>query len=172
MRRVILESPYAGKGRWPLRVWRTWRNVAYARRAVRDALLKGEAPIASHLLYRRGVLDDRVPEERRLGIGAGLAWVDGADAMVVYVDRGVSPGMRAAIEVARTHPGLGVEFRSIERSRMGDALRRAAEFSAAQNNYMRELDAEARQFESVRWQGPYAVPTARPSIGFSARLVR
>ena len=39
---MILESPYAG---------RVEENVAYARAAVRDSLLRGEAPIASHLLY-------------------------------------------------------------------------------------------------------------------------
>ena len=47
MRRVILESPYAGN---------VEENVAYARAAVRDSLLRGEAPIASHLLYLLRVL--------------------------------------------------------------------------------------------------------------------
>ena len=52
LRRVILESPYAGD---------IERNVAYARAAMRDSLLRGEAPIASHLLYTQpGVLDDQV----------------------------------------------------------------------------------------------------------------
>jgi hypothetical protein len=41
MRWVILESPYAGD---------VEANVAYARAAVRDSLMRGEAPIASHLL--------------------------------------------------------------------------------------------------------------------------
>ena len=66
MRRVILESPYAGD---------VEENVAYARAAVRDSLLRGESPIASHLLYTQpGILMDDVPDERRLGIEAGLAW--------------------------------------------------------------------------------------------------
>ena len=42
MRQVIFESPYAGN---------VEENVAYARAAVRDSLLRGELPIASHLLY-------------------------------------------------------------------------------------------------------------------------
>lgn len=42
MRLVILESPYAGN---------IEKNVAYARACVRDSLSRGEAPIASHLLY-------------------------------------------------------------------------------------------------------------------------
>lgn len=63
---VIVESPYAGD---------VDANVTYARRALRDCLERGEAPIASHLLYTQpGVLDDTVPEQRALGIAAGLAW--------------------------------------------------------------------------------------------------
>ncbi len=42
MKLVILESPYAGH---------VDANVAYARMAMHDSLLRGEAPIASHLLY-------------------------------------------------------------------------------------------------------------------------
>jgi hypothetical protein len=45
------------------------------RAAVRDRILRGESPIASHLLYTQpGFLKDDVPEERHLGIEAGLAW--------------------------------------------------------------------------------------------------
>jgi hypothetical protein len=85
---VILESPYAGE---------VDRNVAYARRALADSLRRGEAPIASHLLYTQpGVLDDTVPEERALGIAAGLAWRAVADLSVFYVDLGWSRGMEAA----------------------------------------------------------------------------
>ncbi len=92
MRLVVLESPYAGD---------IEANVEYARRCIRDCLKRGEAPIASHLLFTQpGVLKDDEPEERKLGIGAGHAWVHVADAMVVYVDHGLSPGMRQGIEVA------------------------------------------------------------------------
>jgi len=66
MKRVIVESPY--KGDIPT-------NVAYAREALRDSLMRGEAPLASHLLYtQEGVLRDEIPEERALGIEAGLSW--------------------------------------------------------------------------------------------------
>ena len=92
MRRVVLESPYAGD---------VEANIAYARACISDCLHRGESPIASHLLYtQRGILDDDKPEERRLGIEAGLAWYDVADAVVFYVDLGWSPGMEAALEVA------------------------------------------------------------------------
>lgn len=102
MRRVILESPYAGE---------IEANIEYARSCVRDSLSRGEAPIASHLLYTQpGVLDDGIPDERQWGIDAGLAWLSAADAMVVYTDRGISSGMAAAIATAeRNH--CPIEYR-------------------------------------------------------------
>jgi hypothetical protein len=102
MRRVILESPYSGD---------VDANVAYARACVRDCVLRGEAPIASHLLFTQpGILDDGVPAERDLGIQAGLAWCGVAEASVVYADRGISSGMEFGIRCARAH-GIPVEFR-------------------------------------------------------------
>lgn len=104
MRRVILESPFAGN--WLQR----WLNVRYARRCVRDALQRVEAPIASHLLYtQRGILDDAKAAERQWGIDAGLAWKSVADASVVYTDRGITKGMRFGIEVAK-QAGIPIEY--------------------------------------------------------------
>ena len=103
-RLVILESPYAGD---------VAANVRYARRCIRDSLMRGEAPIASHLLYTQpGILDDGVPEERALGIDAGLAWRKVAEASVVYTDRGISAGMRYGIDAA-LKAGRPVEYRKI-----------------------------------------------------------
>jgi hypothetical protein len=93
MKLVVLESPYAGD---------IERNTDYARKCVRDSLLRGEAPIASHLLYTQpGVLDEHNPFERQFGINAGLAWATKALYMVAYVDYGISPGMQAAIRRAK-----------------------------------------------------------------------
>lgn len=104
MRRVIVESPYAGD---------VERNVKYARAAMRDCLHQGEAPYASHLLYtQEGVLDDDVAAERRLGIAAGLAWGDVADLVVVYEDFGVTKGMRYAID-RHLSEGRTVEYRTL-----------------------------------------------------------
>jgi hypothetical protein len=59
-------------------------NVTYARASVRDTLLRGEAPIASHLLYTQaGVLRDNVAGEREQGIAAVLAGEPVAEATVV-----------------------------------------------------------------------------------------
>jgi hypothetical protein len=89
MKRVIIESPYAGH---------IDRNVSYARQAMRDSLERGEAPIASHLLYTQpGILRDDVLSERETGIKAGLAWRSAADLTVFYTDLGWSPGMTKAL---------------------------------------------------------------------------
>lgn len=92
MKRVILESPFAGE---------VERNIKYARECVRDCLKRGEAPIASHLLYtQEGILDDNVPEERKLGIDAGLVWKEVAELHVFYIDYGMSVGMEYAMKYA------------------------------------------------------------------------
>lgn len=89
MKRVILESPYAGD---------IERNTRYARACVKDCLIRDEAPIASHLLYTQpGILDDSVPHERGLGILAGLAWSAVAEHIVFYTDLGMSSGMQEAL---------------------------------------------------------------------------
>jgi hypothetical protein len=109
-RLVVLESPYAGD---------VDMNIAYARACLRDSLLRGEAPSASHLLYTQpGVLRDNDPDERRLGIDAGLAFGRAADASVVYVDLGVSAGMAHGIE--RAHD----ERRPVEKRRLDRLPRR------------------------------------------------
>jgi hypothetical protein len=107
MRRVIVESPFAAKR------GSRQRNVDYARRAVRDCLQRGEAPLASHLLYTQpGILKDSKPDERTLGITAGLTWGKLADAIVVYEDLGISAGMQIAINYY-TGEGIPIERRSL-----------------------------------------------------------
>lgn len=116
MRCVILESPYAGRGWGPLRWWRTWQNVRYARRCVRHALQVGDAPIASHLLYtQRGILRDDVPAERAWGIVASMAWREKAETSVAYIDRGISAGMEEGLKAAHS-AGARIEFRAIDPS--------------------------------------------------------
>lgn len=108
MRLVIVESPFAGTT-----PEESDRNLAYARAAMADCLRRGEAPYASHLLYTQpGVLLDDVPEERRLGIAAGLAWGDMAQATVVYDDLGISSGMEEGIRRARS-AGRPVSYRRL-----------------------------------------------------------
>src|SRR5258706_58253 len=95
MRRVVIESPFAGD---------VARNLKYVRAAMRDCLMRGEAPFASHALYTQpGVLDDDTPADRKLGMEAGFAFRPVAEATVVYTDLGVTPGMEAGIKDAQLH---------------------------------------------------------------------
>lgn len=115
MKLVILESPYAAPTPAGIE-----ENLIYARRCLGHSLGRGEAPIASHLLYTQpGVLRDEIPAERDLGIAAGLAWLKNADLMAVYLDLGASSGMRAAMRAAVEAPfgGLPIQYRSLYSSR-------------------------------------------------------
>jgi hypothetical protein len=104
MRRVIIESPYAGD---------VERNLRYLRACMADCLARGEAPFASHGLYTQaGVLNDSDPEERALGIAAGFVWRDVADCTVVYEDFGVTDGMMAGVNDAEMK-GRRVEWRRL-----------------------------------------------------------
>jgi hypothetical protein len=86
VKRVILESPYRGD---------VDRNVAYAQEAALDCLRRG------------------VPEERALGIAAGLAWSPLCDYAVFYEDLGWSDGMWAALS-RYVREGIWYEKRSLE----------------------------------------------------------
>ena len=115
IQRVTIESP-----------WRTTdastraRYLSYARDAVADALARGEAPFASHLLYTQpgiateGWTDDADPAIRARGLAAGLAWTAQADCIAVYVDLGITEGMLTAIATAQA-AGIKVENRSLRK---------------------------------------------------------
>jgi len=105
LRRVVIESPFAGD---------VEANLTYARAAMADSLARGEAPIASHLLYMQpGILDDTKPDERTLGMEAGFIWGELAEATVVYTDLGWSRGMDAGVRRARD-ARRPIEYRSID----------------------------------------------------------
>ena len=110
MRRVVVETPFAHKKDDEVAGDRVWK---YLRAALRDCLMRGEAPYASHALYTQpGVLSDWIPEQRTLGIEAGFAWGMKADLRVVYTDLGISPGMLKGIDKAR-EIGQAVEYRTV-----------------------------------------------------------
>lgn len=104
MIRVIIESPYAGD---------IEKNIKYARLCVRDSLSRGEAPIASHLLYTQdGILDDDIEKERQWGIDAGLIWKEVAEKHIFYIDYGYSDGMLCAKNYA-TKNNILIEERKL-----------------------------------------------------------
>ncbi len=108
MRRVVIESPLNAPTREGIE-----KNKDYAKRCIVDSLIRGEAPYASHLFFDQPwILDDLKPEERIKGMLAGFAWGEVADLVAVYIDRGISSGMKKGIEIARQR-GQEIEYRSI-----------------------------------------------------------
>lgn len=104
MKLVVIESPYAGN---------VALNLRYARACMRDCLLRGEAPFASHLLYTQEcVLDDKVQEERLIGMQAGFYWGKKAELTAVYTDLGISRGMEEGINEAHIS-GRKLAYRSL-----------------------------------------------------------
>ncbi|OGD81322.1 hypothetical protein A2572_02255 [Candidatus Collierbacteria bacterium RIFOXYD1_FULL_40_9] len=108
-KRVIVETPFKGKDKAE-----EDRNITYARACARDCLVNyDEAPFLSHLLYtQEGILKDGVDEERWLGINAGLAWGEAAEATVVYIDLGTSVGMQHGITNA-IHTNRPIFYRKL-----------------------------------------------------------
>ena len=102
--RVVIESPYYSSSKVDQD-----RNIEYALECLRDSFGRREAPFASHLLYTR-VLDDAKAEERSLGLRAALEWIGSAKHTAVYIDRGVSPGVRLGLQSAAR-----VQVRSLRR---------------------------------------------------------
>lgn len=93
--RVVIESPFSSDDSTIVE-----RNVLYARYLLLQSYLRGQAPIASHLLGPQ-VLDDNEPDERAMGMHAGWAWMRHAEGIVVGIDFGISAGMKSAIERAK-----------------------------------------------------------------------
>lgn len=110
--RVILESPLGSPTRDGIEL-----NKEYARNCMKDSLIRGEAPFASHLLYDHpSILNDMIPEERHWGMNAGFEWIQMAEMTVVYTDFGISRGMAEGIKQAEKH-GRPIEYRSLGNER-------------------------------------------------------
>lgn len=108
---VDVETPYMGRNEGEVR-----RNLLYARACVRNCLMQGEIPFASHLFFTQpGILDDNVPSERETGINAGKILIESLPDIVtaVYQDLGISKGMQYGIDRAIAN-GRTVEYRVLE----------------------------------------------------------
>jgi len=105
---VAVESPYNGPDAAAVR-----RHIRFARACVRDSLMRGEAPYASHLLYTQpGILDDRKPDERTHGIEAGYDFETACTLTAVYVNLGTSSGMEYGMKAAQ-RAGREIEIRRL-----------------------------------------------------------
>ena len=108
---VFICSPWSGD-------WR--KHTAYARRCMKDSLGRGEAPLAMHLLYPQ-VLNDLIPSHREMAINSGCAWLAGAKILAVYLDLGMSPGMKEEVDLARDL-GVGIEERFLDQPAEGERM--------------------------------------------------
>mgnify|MGYP002790010126 CR=1 FL=1 len=115
-KRVFIESPYSSETSEGI-----LENVKYARLAMQDSLLRGEAPFLSHLLYTQHPDDDFVSDNdldkqcvgRDKAIQAAESWREVSDLTVFYCDRGMSPGMIKALDKIKNNPFNKFEFRYI-----------------------------------------------------------
>lgn len=119
-RLVFVESPFKGEN------WEdTTRNIFYAKACVRDCLLRGESPYASHLFFTQtGILNDAIEAERLLGIAAGQLIGDRCDLRAIYDDLGISQGMQYGIKRAQKI-NQPIEYRRI--ANLEEELRRMKE---------------------------------------------
>lgn len=107
LRRVVVETPYRATLERT-----TEQHRLYLTHALRDCVMRQESPYASHGLLIEA-LDDDDPVERALGMKCGWAWAEKADAVVIYCDLGVSPGMRESIALYEKM-GLPIERRKLD----------------------------------------------------------
>ena len=105
MKRVIIESPFAGDFN---------KNINFLGACIHDCIGRGEAPFASHGLYTN-FMDDNDPAQRSTGIACGHTWMEVCDYVVVYTDLGISRGMQAGIDYA-AKCGKPVVMRSLAQS--------------------------------------------------------
>lgn len=101
---VLLESPYYTEDKSAMK-----ENIKFAEECMRNSLMRGEAPMASHLLYTRVLKEDG---ERSIGMSAALSWQTVVDKLVVYSDRGITDGMTESINLA-AKKGLRIEYRTL-----------------------------------------------------------
>lgn len=104
--RIIIESPYTATTAKVL-----IRNQNYLKACIRDSIARCEAPFAGHFFYTQ-FLNDRDPRDRRLGMLLARSWLSTAALVAVYVDLGISPGMKQGIRLASVF-SVPTEERSI-----------------------------------------------------------
>lgn len=87
------------------------RNFVYARLAMQDSLVRGEAPLVIHLQYPLVVAADG--PQRSLGFDSMYAWLRVADQVVIYTDFQVTKGMQSQANLAATL-GIPVLYRKVD----------------------------------------------------------
>jgi len=90
LKKVAIESPYKGD---------VERNIEFCQNICKFAVQNGYNPFAMHLFYPQ-FLDDKITQERNLGIQCGLGWTDHANEVwfCLREEDKISQGMLRAIE--------------------------------------------------------------------------
>lgn len=111
MQIVIIESPFKPSDETVARYRGQYsraellrQNLVYARLCLLNSLGRGESPLASHLLYTQVLSESN--DLREAGIKAGIEMYHRAGLSALYVDLGVSAGMKNAQSHAQL---IGVE---------------------------------------------------------------
>lgn len=87
------------------------RNLALARTYARFVVDEGHCPVVPHLTLCQ-ILDDRVKEERRLGMALGEELLKVCDELWLFIDeRGMSVGMQTEAGVAKQ---LGIPMKKVD----------------------------------------------------------
>lgn len=137
MRRLVLvESPFRAITEAP---------TDYVIRSMRDAFARGDFPFASHRLFP-GVLDDNKPDQRALGIEAGLEWGRQAVETLVYCDHGISIGM--AIGIARAvEEGRPVVLRALDRPEAVPAFSKVLRLALTSDDTVGGLRTQLKHYQ-------------------------
>lgn len=96
MRTVFVCSPYRAVG--PDKKNKMKNNIDVAKRVCRKATLEGYQVACPHLFYSQ-FLDDDIPNEREIGINAGLSLLELSDEIWVVGNR-ITEGMSREIAKA------------------------------------------------------------------------
>lgn len=86
-------SPYRGN------IIKRIRNVRYARKLTKQAIIAGYIPITPHLFLTQ-VLNDRKPIERAKGLELGKGILQACSVVLVGEKYGISDGMETEIAMA------------------------------------------------------------------------
>ncbi len=119
---IYVCSPYGGQKE------NYERALAYGRYVVS----KGYIPVIPHTMLH-GILDDKIPEERQIGIEAGKGFIKNCEAVWVFgKSETASTGMRGEIEAALE---FGIPVVYIDGSRALDPNERTADISRCIRHY-------------------------------------
>lgn len=108
MKLVYICSPYAEE---------VEQNARFAQEACRYTISQNCAPVAVHLLYPQ-LLDDLVPEERKIGIQMGLRVLTACEELWLCGSR-ISTGMRCELAEANR---LGIPVKRISKKQIQGGL--------------------------------------------------